>query len=818
MTAAPAVPRATYRLQLGPDLGFDDAAGLAPYLARLGVSHLYASPYLQAAPGSPHGYDVVDPTLVNVELGGEEGRARLVEALRREGLGHVLDIVPNHMATRAENPFWWDLLESGPWSDAARMFDVDWDAPEERVRGKVLVPVLGDHYGRVLEAGELMLEREGGSLRVRYHDHVLPLAPETTGRILGDLAEATMAERPGSDGGGWTELVAVARELRTLPRVADASGRRRRARDLAAVRGRLVALLEGPNVAAAVDRRLAELSRDTDALDRILSEQHHRLAWWRAGARELDYRRFFDIDTLAGVRVEDPEIFEITHGRILEWLQDGSLDGVRVDHPDGLRRPRAYLERLRERAPQAWIVVEKILEGEEALRPSWPVDGTTGYDAARDVLALFIDPAAERPLTDLFTDVTGQPSDWEAVAYARKHQVLREILASDLNVLAHLFLRVCEGRRRYRDFTRWELREALREALAPFPVYRTYVEEDGTSDAEDRAVIGGSLARARAGRPDLDPESFDLLEAVLLGDASGEAETELRMRFQQLTGPVMAKAVEDTAFYAWPRFVALNEVGSDPGFFGADPARFHARCATRVARQPAGMTTLSTHDTKRSEDVRARLALLSEIPGEWSASVRSWIRMNVRHRRGPDLPDPAAEYLLYQTLVGAFPLPVERAMPYMEKASREAKARTSWTDPVPEYDDALRGFVEGVLADEDFRDSLRGFAAPLVGAGRINALSQKLVQLTMPGVPDVYQGTELWDLSLVDPDNRRPVDFDARQGLLEELEAREAEPAPERGPLPVLEEVRLRSEEGLPKLWLVRQSLALRRRRPQAFG
>ncbi|MDX1532554.1 MAG: alpha-amylase family glycosyl hydrolase, partial [Rhodothermales bacterium] len=444
------MPLATYRLQLRPGFGFQEAVGVVPYLARLGVSHLYASPYLQAAPGSAHGYDVVDPTRVSDDLGGEEGRALLVAALEAENMGHVLDIVPNHMAARAENPLWWDLLESGPWSEAARVFDVDWDTPEERVRGKILVPVLGDHFGRVLEAGELVLEREGASVRVRYHDHVLPLAPETVGKILGTLVEeargggpAAAADGPPSD--ALDDLASVARSLRTLPRVAEDSGRRRRARDLGAVRTRLADLLEREDVAAAVDRRLERLTGDPDALDPLLREQHHRLAWWRAGARELDYRRFFDIDALVGVRVEEPEVFDLVHARVLSWVAEGSLDGLRVDHPDGLRRPGAYLDRLRERAPDAWIVVEKILEGDEALPPSWPVDGTTGYDALDDVTRLFVDADAEAPLTELFTEVTRQSADWEAVSYAAKQLVLREVLASDLNTLAHLFVGVCEG-------------------------------------------------------------------------------------------------------------------------------------------------------------------------------------------------------------------------------------------------------------------------------------------------------------------------------------------------------------------------------------
>lgn len=788
------------------------------------MSHAYLSPVLQSAPGSTHGYDVVDPTRVSRELGGEEGFLAMVAAFRQHGLGVVLDIVPNHMAVDGPaNRWWWDVLTHGPFSRYADWFDVDWQAPEERLRGQVLLPVLGDHYGRVLEAGELRLEREGPELRVRYHDRIFPLSPFSTGALLESVAEG--AESP--------ELAFVARALGRLDRERHDEARERRRRDAAVLRDQLERMLEEEDgVAAAVDGVLSAVSGDPDALDRVLEAQHYRLAFWRSGARELDYRRFFDIDELAAVRVEDPEVFREVHGRVLEWARDGVIQGIRVDHPDGLRDPERYFRRLREGAPDAWIVAEKILEGRETLPTGWPVDGTTGYDVMNDVTAVMVDPDAEAALTSLYRQVTGEPTDWPAIAYARKHQVLRDLLASDLNRLAHLLLRVCEGRRRFRDFGRVECRDALAEVLACFPVYRSYVGQEGGATEQDRRVVEAAVERARENRPDVAAELFGLLENILLGRVGGGPETELRMRVQQTSGPVMAKALEDTAFYVFNRFVALNEVGGDPGRFGLEPADLHERLCRLGRAWPRTMTALSTHDTKRNEDVRARLALLSEIPGRWGDAVRGWRERNERHRTGPDLPDANTEYLLYQTLVGAWPLSLERCLEYMGKATREAKTHTSWRNPDEAYDRALEDFVRGLYGDDVFRKELEAFVDPLVEPGRINGLAMKLLQLTAPGVPDVYQGTEIEAPSLVDPDNRRPVDFGPRRGLLQDLEGdavrgdrdeRDAERGREGRASraagdPDAAEVLRRAPEGLAKLWVVRRALELRRFRQEAFA
>ncbi len=794
------VPLATYRLQLRPGFGFEEAAALADYLMDLGVTHVYSSPYLQAARGSTHGYDVVDPTRVNEELGGEEAHARFCRRLGDVGLGQVLDVVPNHMAiTGRENVWWWDVLENGPSSRYAAYFDVDWDPPQARLRNTVLLPILGDHYGRVLEAGKLKLVRRGGKFEIHYHDHRMPVAPSSLDTLLAEAARRC----------GSPDLSFIADALGSLP-LATATDREsvaRRHRDKEVLAGQLARLSEERHeIAAAVDAVVAAVNADPDRLDTLLQAQNYRPAFWRTAGRELDYRRFFDVHTLVGLRMEDERVFAETHGLILRWLADGVLDGVRIDHPDGLRDPREYFERLRRAAPEAWIVVEKVLEPGEALRGDWPVDGTTGYDFLNCVGGLFVDPAGREPLTDLYTELTGESAEWSEEVREKKLQVLTELLASDVNRLAEVFLQVCERHRRYRDFTRFELRQAIAELAACFPVYRTYVRaEAGEVSEEDRRRVDEAVAAARAHRPDLDPELFDFFRAVLVLEVRGGSESELPeneliMRFQQLTGPAMAKGVEDTAFYNFHRLTSRNEVGGSPGDWGVSPEGFHRKCAEAQRQWPRALLATSTHDTKRSEDVRLRISLLSEISEEWGRTVRRWCE----RRPGPDR---NAEVLLYQTLVGTWPISVERLTAYMEKAIREAKAHTAWTRQDADYEKDVRDFVEAVLADPGFVADLESFIAPLIEPARIHSLTQTLLKLTAPGVPDFYQGTEIWDLSLVDPDNRRPVDYGLRRRLLAELK---------QGLAP--EEILRRMDDGLPKLWVIHQGLHLRRQRPQAFG
>ena len=794
-------PLSTYRIQLQPAFGFDDVTAIAPYLHRLGVSHLYASPYLQAAAGSTHGYDVIDHGRVNEELGGEAGHERMCAALGAHHLGQVLDIVPNHMAIVGGNRWWWDVLENGPSSQYASYFDVDWDPPEAKLRNTVLMPILGDHYGRVLEAGELQLQRDGGGFTVHYYDHVLPVAP----RSLDDLL-APAARRARS-----MELESLATFFGRLPPsyLTDRASVRERHRDKEVLRSSLARLLaEQPDVAAAVDDEVAAVNADPDRLDALLERQNYRLSFWRTAGRELDYRRFFDIHTLAALNMEDEAVFFDTHELVLSWLERGVVDGLRIDHPDGLRDPEGYLRRLaRTAGPQTYVVVEKILEPGERLPEAWPVAGTTGYDFAYRVGGLFVDPAGEEPLSDAYTAFTGESVDYEEVVYEKKHLVMAEVLSAEINRLTNLAIDACEHHRRYRDYTRHELHETLRELIAAFPVYRTYVVPGAAPSPDDLARVEEAVKLARGRRPDLDTELFDFLADILLGRHRGPVEDELLARFGQVTGPVMAKGVEDTAFYTYNRLTALNDVGGNPGRFGVSPEEFHAGNDHIARNWPGTLLATSTHDTKRAEDTRARIALLSEIPREFAEAVARWTVLGRRHRRDPSLPDRNAEWLLYQTLIGAWPLSPERAAAYMEKASKEAKEHTSWVNPDPVYDDALRSYVEGLLGDAEFTASVEDFVAPLVEPGRVNSLAQALLKLLSPGVPDIYQGCELWEHSLVDPDNRRPVDFALRERLLAEAEATTSSSAvwPDDAGF------------GLPKLFLTHRALGLRSRRPELF-
>jgi (1->4)-alpha-D-glucan 1-alpha-D-glucosylmutase len=792
--------RATYRVQMHRGFGFDAVADLIDYLADLGVSHVYLSPFLQAVPGSMHGYDVIDPTRINDDLGGASGYARLRRAAQQRGLGLVVDVVPNHLAIATPgNRWWWDVLENGPASRYASYFDVDWNPPELKLRDLVLVPILADHYGRVLERGEIQVRRsaDGDAFVVHYGEHMLPVAPRTLDELLHTAAARCLSQ----------ELAAVADAYGALPfsTATDRDSVMRRHRGKEWLRAQLRRLCaEQPAVSQAIESVVAELNADTEALHALLERQNYRLAFWRTAERDVGYRRFFDINSLAGLRVEDDTVFMDTHALVLDWIANGQVDGLRIDHVDGLRAPLAYLTRLATAAPQAWVVVEKILEPREALR-GWPVDGTTGYDFLNDVLGVFIDPAAEAPFTALYRELVGEQPAWPTIVHEKKHLVMQLTLASDVNRLTALLVDICERHRRHRDYTRHELHEALREVIACLPVYRTYVQPGSAVDPEDASVIDAAINAAKARRGDLDPALLDFLRELLTLRMPGRLEGELVSRFQQLTGAVTAKGVEDTALYCFNRFIGLNEVGGDPQRFGVEVTDFHARAQTAQARWPRRMVTTSTHDTKRSEDVRARLALLTEIPDRWAAAVRGWTEMNEHHRRN-GVPERNIEYFFYQTLVGAWPLERDRAEAYLLKAVREAKVGTSWNRPDETYEAGLLAFVAATLEDPAFRAELEAFVTPLIMPGHVNALAQTLVKLTAPGIPDLYQGTELWHLSLVDPDNRRPVNFARRRELLAALDRMQPE------------DIWNQRDAGLPKLWLVRQALAVRREHPQCFG
>jgi (1->4)-alpha-D-glucan 1-alpha-D-glucosylmutase len=751
------VPRATYRVQLHAGFTFVDARAIVPYLARLGISHLYVSPVLQARAGSTHGYDVVDHGTVNEELGGEDGFVRLTDALHAHGMGLVLDIVPNHMAINdPRNRWWWDVLEHGPSSRYAGFFDVDWQPPGGGQPGAILLPVLPDEYDRVLASGAIRLARRGDRAVVTHGELAFPIAPGTLDELV-----AAATDRIGPDADDTTALDAV----------------------------------------------VAGTNADRDALDRLLSAQPYRLAHWRVAARDLGYRRFFDVDELAGLRAEDPSVFAETHRRILAWVADGRVQGLRIDHPDGLWDPAGYVTRLREAAPGAWIVAEKILEHDERLPDDWPIDGTTGYEFANRATALLVDGAGEAALDARWQEVAAVGPAWDEIVAEAREAVLVDLLGSDVNRLAERFLAVSASRPGGGGVTRDLARDAIRAVAAAMPVYRTYVRAgDGHVSSEDAGRIARAVATASERRPELDPEVLAFLGRVLRLEVAGPAAGELAMRFQQLTPAAMAKGVEDTAFYRFGRLLALNEVGGDPGRFGIEADAFHDAMAHAAGRWPSTMLALSTHDTKRSADVRARLALLSEDGAAWRAAAAELASLLAPHRSGDDGPTDADVELLLQTLVGAWPIDADRAAAYMAKATREAKLRTSWSDPDPAYETAVERLVRGSLADPAFVAALEGVVAPLVEPGRRAALTQLALQLTAPGVPDVYQGTELWDLALVDPDNRRPVDYALRASLLDTVATLDAAAA------------WARADEGVPKLWLLERCLDLRRRRPQAFA
>ena len=796
----PRVPTSTYRLQLHANFTFDDAANVVAYLKSLGVSHVYCSPYLQAAPGSMHGYDVVDHQRVNEELGGEEGHQRFCDRLAELGLGQVLDIVPNHMATGPRNQNWWDVLENGPSSRFATWFDIDWHSSEVKLQNKVLIPVLGDQYGRVLTAGQIQIDRDDASLRIRYIDHLYPLAPRSQPIILERAAQYAYSPT--------LSFIADSLARLPVPDATDSEAINSRHRDKVVIYGLLQRFCEEhPETSQAINRAIRELNSDHDALDELLNLQHYRLAYWRTADQELGYRRFFDVNTLVGLRVERPHVFEQTHRRILDWLREGVLDGVRVDHPDGLRDPLQYFTRLRERAPDAWIIGEKILEPGEYLRESWPIQGTSGYDFLNVCNCWLMHPDGLKELTQIYKDFTREPTDFAAIACDKKLNVEHEALGSDVNRLASLFVEICENNRDRRDFTRAEIRRSIREVAAGFSVYRTYVVPEREEITEEDCLhVSDAIERAKNHRPDLDGGLLDFIGDVLLLRSRGPLEAEFVYRFQQFTSPVMAKGVEDTAFYCYNRMIGLNEVGSAPDRDGISSPDFLAYCGRMQSSFPLTMTTLSTHDTKRSDDVRARLAVITEMPGQWRVSLRRWSRINAFFKTGGE-PDRNTEYFLYQTMIGAWPIERDRMTAYMEKAVREAKQRTSWTQQNKEFEDHLKTFIERIYDSEEFLAEIGEFVSRILTPGRVNSLAQTLLKCTAPGVPDTYQGSELWDLHLVDPDNRGPIDYTARNTLLSELEAG----------MPV-EEILKNMDSGMPKLWLLHCALKLRRQRPELFG
>jgi (1->4)-alpha-D-glucan 1-alpha-D-glucosylmutase len=792
------VPSATYRLQFTPAFTFDHAAAVVPYLARLGVTDIYCSPIFQAKRGSTHGYDICNFGELNPELGGDEAFARLQAALSAHGMGLVQDFVPNHMAVEPVLNTWWrSMLEHGPASPFANFFDVDWTPVKPELLGKILLPFLGDHYGRVLERGELVVEYVGGEFVVRYFDATRPIDPRAYPRILRMGLPGLKSEL--GDDPALGELLSIMTALDNIPPAIERGPEAvaTRLRESRIAKERLAKLIEStPRIGQHIEDGLRELNgapghpESFDALHELLEALPFRLAYWKTAVHEINYRRFFDINDLAGLRPEEPAAFQAMHQLLLKLIGEGAVTGVRLDHIDGLFDPAGYIAGLREAAPQAYVVVEKILTGDEQL-PAWKVAGTTGYDFLNDVSWLLFDSRNAQILRRLHRAFTERTDPFREVVYDCKKLITWTSLASELNVLADALNRLSEGDRKTRDFTLDSLREALREVAVCFPVYRTYVGPDGAADG-DRQLIDLAVERARRRNPAMESSVFDFVRTNLVAERNGASEEQYQarlrfaMKFQQYTSPLQAKGVEDTAFYRYNALISLNEVGGGPQRVGWTVAQFHAANQTRQSRAPHGMLCTATHDTKRGEDARTRIHVLSEVPRLWRRQVRQWAGLNAAHRTtvdAADAPDRGDEYLFYQTLVGCWPAdatqpvaPPEllaRVREYMLKATKEAKVHTSWISPNEAYDRAVAKFIEESLTGPtsgEFLSRFLPFQRRIALVGVVNSLAQLVLKATAPGVPDFFQGTEFWDLSLVDPDNRRPVDFDKRAAMLAELE------------------------------------------------
>ena len=876
-------PSSTYRLQFHSKFRFTDAEQLVAYLHELGISHFYASPILKARAGSTHGYDITDHNALNPEIGSEEEFDRFSAKLREHGLGLLLDVVPNHMGVGAgDNPWWQDVLENGRASAHAEYFDIDWNPLKPELRNKLLLPILANSYGDELEGGKIQIALEAGRIGFHYYDRVLPVDPQTIPMIFSTLGDLRVRH-----GDGMPALLQVLEELRGFPPnwTEDRDLSLTRQHNLPQLVERLSDLLSSSeSVRQAAEDARAMLNghpgdpRSFDGLHRLLEAQAYRLAFWRVSGEEINYRRFFDINDLVGLRMEDPRVFADTHRLLRKLLAERHVTGLRLDHPDGLFNPLQYFVRAQmlftasqcngvraegdiaengiEREIQTafgqrewsgpnaplYLLVEKILEPGEQLPPEWPVDGTVGYDFTNLVNGVLIDPEGEKPLTHVYRRFLDRDVDVHDLVYDSKKLIMDTALASEINGLTHMLDEISSRDRRARDYTRNVLADAIRETIACFPVYRTYIDERGNVDARDREHILTAITTAKRRNEGLPAGVFAFLHDILLvqGNDGGEMifgyrkQLYFTLKFQQLTGPVMAKGLEDTTFYIYNRFISLNEVGGSPELFGVSLERFHRANAARAGAWCASMLSTSTHDTKRSEDVRARLNVLSEMPRQWSAEVMRFRRVNRGKKKqlsdGRVPPDANEEYLLYQTLLGAWPLEgihdderrkefTQRIQAYMTKAIHEAKVNLSWVNQNPEYTEGLKNFIAAILEPgharrpNQFLAYLDGILPQVQFFGAINSLAQVLIKLTAPGVPDIYQGQEMFDFSLVDPDNRRPIDFELRRRALQELKQ-----SAERGfHREICRDVLENWRDGRVKLWTVMQALRLRREQRDLF-
>jgi (1->4)-alpha-D-glucan 1-alpha-D-glucosylmutase len=871
------VPVSTYRVQMHKDFNFGDAQAIAGYLKKLGISDFYSSPIFEARPGSMHGYDVTRHDRLNPELGGDEGFLSFSAELQRQGLGLLLDIVPNHMGVGNDSVWWQDVLENGHASQYSEYFDIDWKPLKPALRNKLLLPILGNQYGTELESKHIQISIENGRPKVHYYDHTMPVAPRTV-HLMFDQSDGGANPLPQS----FRDLLQQIDELPPHETTNDELREQRR-QQLARLLPQLQDALRSPEMEPFVQKALYAINgvegdpHSFDRLHLLLDAQPYRLASWRTSAEEINYRRFFDVNDLVGLRMENPQVFAATHCLIREMLANHRVTGLRIDHCDGMFNPRQYLIRLqllylasqcggeapkRETAANGiersildpvrgydwsrsqgplYTVVEKILEPREYLPPEWPVRGTSGYDFVYLANGIFIQSANEKRFNVLYAQVLGHTVDPDEIIYRSKLQVMQTALASEVYTLTNLLSRIAAANRKARDFTDNILETVLRETIAAFPVYRTYIDDRGEYGERDVAFLRFAVARAKRLNPDIDSSAFDFLRETLLlqsSSPSGKQKPDAQMlyfalKFQQLTGPVMAKGVEDTAFYSYTRFLSSNEVGGSAKSFGISLDTLHQSNQERVRHSPDTMLTTSTHDTKRSEDVRNRLNVLSEMPQLWSSSVHRWQRMNAKFKQkmedGRIAPDNNEEYLLYQTILGAWPWQmrnredrenfVERIRQYASKALSEAKVNLSWINPDPQYMKAVHEFITAILMpgargkESPFVESLNKLLPQLQLFGAVNSLSQVVLKIAVPGIPDFYQGNELWELNLVDPDNRRPVDYQQRSVSLDALH----ELSDREGPVALCREVLGSLADGRVKLWATHRGLQLRCREHNLF-
>ncbi|MBI4459631.1 MAG: malto-oligosyltrehalose synthase [Acidobacteria bacterium] len=841
-------PVSTYRLQFSRNFGFVEAKALVPYLSRLGITECYCSPLLAAHPESTHGYDICDYSRLNPLYGSREDFDSFSKALAEHGMGLILDFVPNHMGIDpSSNRWWWDVLENGRSSSYAPYFDIDWDPVKVELKDKLLLPILGEQYGRVLEKGQLQIRFEDGAFTLQYFEWNLPLNPRQHRMMLRHHLEVFEAGREPGDP-ELQEFLSILFQLDHLPAYIETDPQLvlDRAREQEIVRERLAKLVQSsPALRAHIEEIVRQFNGDSDdpksydLLHNLLEAQAYRLAYWRTALHEINYRRFFDVNELAAIRMESIEVFEAAHAFILELIRRGIATGLRLDHVDGLFDPFEYFHRLITSCGTdhaIYIVGEKILSAGESLRAEWPIHGTTGYDFLNDLNGLFVDSRNAQAVRKLYSRFVGGEMPFADVAYESKKLIITASLLSELNMLARELNRISELNRQFRDFTLASLQEALREVAACFPAYRTYCTPRGWSEF-DQKTVNTAVGRALRRNPAIEASIFEFLQRLLLpmpGTVLPEEQyprgVHFAMKFQQYTGPVQAKGLEDTAFYRYGALLSINEVGGDVARFGRSPDEFHRANQERLQSWPLSMITTSTHDTRRGEDARARLNVLSEIPHEWRAMIFRWARANAGMRtlvNGSPAPDRSDEYIYYQALISTWPAEmeqpdstfIERLRQFMLKAIKEKKVHTSWINPSEAYDGATLEFVRRTLAGSHAKRFLRlliPFVQRVGWLGMLNSLSQVALKMASPGVPDFYQGTELWDLTLVDPDNRRIVDYNQRQSLLEGMESLLDE-KDRSSKSPLLVEMLSNWKDARIKLYLTSSGLRFRRRFPLLF-